>query len=131
MDRQRSLRAIVALNEMISDRLRVIGIDPALAETLRRGEEAVAELAAIPDTLDLKTADETILRSGYTNADDGRAKSGRKLGRWQNNIVGGRALSRSRECEATVILRLPLRGAWGGSVGVGRPRPALARRGCC
>jgi hypothetical protein len=51
MDRQRSLRAIVAVNELISDRLRVIGIDPALAETLRRGEEAVAELAAIPDTL--------------------------------------------------------------------------------
>jgi hypothetical protein len=52
------------VNALIWDRLRVIGIDPALAETLRRGEEAVAELAAIPDTLDLKTTDEAILRSG-------------------------------------------------------------------
>jgi hypothetical protein len=53
-----------SVNELIWDRLRVIRIDPALAETLRRGEEAVAELAAIPDTLDLKTADEAIVRSG-------------------------------------------------------------------
>jgi hypothetical protein len=45
LDRQRSLRALVAVNELIWDRLRVIRIDPALAETLRRGEAAVAELA--------------------------------------------------------------------------------------
>jgi hypothetical protein len=55
--------------------------------TQRRCEEAAAELAAIPDTLDLKTAGEAILRSEYTNGDDGRAKSGRKLRRWQSNTV--------------------------------------------
>ena len=81
LDRQRSLRALVAVNELIWDRLRVIGIDPALAETLRRGEAAAAELAAIPETLDLKTANEAILRFGINQCGRRGAKSGRKLGR--------------------------------------------------
>jgi hypothetical protein len=63
-------------------------IDPALAMTQRRCEEAAAGLAAIPDTLDVKPAGEVILRSEYTNGDDGLAKSGRKLRRWQSNTVG-------------------------------------------
>ena len=48
-----------------------MGIDPALAVTLRRGAEAAAELAAIPDTPDLKAADEAIVGSEHTNGNDG------------------------------------------------------------
>jgi hypothetical protein len=35
------------LHELVRERFRVTGINPALAEALRRGEEAAAELAAI------------------------------------------------------------------------------------
>jgi hypothetical protein len=48
-----------------------MGIDPALAETLRRGEEAAAELAAIPDTPELKVADEAIGRPESNKGGDG------------------------------------------------------------
>jgi len=47
-----------------------MGIDPALAVALRRGEEAAAELAGIPDTPDLTAADEAITTAHYCNADD-------------------------------------------------------------
>jgi hypothetical protein len=47
-----------------------MGIDPALAVTLRRGKGAAAELAAIPDSLDLKAADEAIVRAECGNGDD-------------------------------------------------------------
>ena len=68
--RRQSLRAWVTLCELIGERLRVMGIDPGLAVTLRRGEEAAAELAAIPDSPDLKAADEAIVTADYSNADD-------------------------------------------------------------
>jgi hypothetical protein len=55
-----------------------MGINPALAVALRRGEEAAAELAAIPDTPDLKAADEAIVRPEYTNGDD-RARQVRAI----------------------------------------------------
>jgi hypothetical protein len=48
-----------------------MGVDPTLAETLRRGEEAAAELAAIPDTPELERADEAIRRAKCSNSDDG------------------------------------------------------------
>jgi hypothetical protein len=47
-----------------------MGIDPGRAVALRREEEAAAELAAIPDSPDLKAADEAIVTAGYSNADD-------------------------------------------------------------
>jgi hypothetical protein len=47
-----------------------MGIDPALAVALRRGEEAAAELAAIPDTDELRAADEAIVRADHGNGDD-------------------------------------------------------------
>ena len=67
---RQSLRACVELHELIRERFRVMGIDPALAVALRRGEEAAAELAGIPDTPDLTAADEPITTAHYCNADD-------------------------------------------------------------
>jgi hypothetical protein len=49
--------------------------------TLRRGEEAAAELAAIPDTPDLKAADEAILRAECRNDDDGAQQVREKIAR--------------------------------------------------
>jgi hypothetical protein len=46
-----------------------MGIDPALAVALRRGEEAAAELAAIPDTPELCAADEAIVRPESSHRD--------------------------------------------------------------
>jgi hypothetical protein len=60
---RQSLRARVELHELIRERLRIMGIDPAIAVALRRCEEAGAELAAIPDTIELRAADEAIARS--------------------------------------------------------------------
>jgi hypothetical protein len=41
----------------------LMGIDPARAASLKRGEEAAAELAAIPDSEELRTADDAIARA--------------------------------------------------------------------
>jgi hypothetical protein len=70
-DHRRSLRARIEWCDLIRKRFRVMGIDPALAVTLRRGEEAAAELAAIPDTPDLKAADEAMVRPECSDGDDG------------------------------------------------------------
>jgi hypothetical protein len=59
------------LHEFNRERLRAVGIDPRLAVALQRGEEAAAELAAIPDTPELKAADEAIVRAGRGDRDDG------------------------------------------------------------
>jgi hypothetical protein len=66
-----------------------MGIDPALAVTRRRGAEAVAELAAIPDSPALKPADEAIARPDGSNGDDGRAGFRRKIGRMPEQYRGG------------------------------------------
>ena len=55
-DRRQVLRGSVVLRQFIRERLRVVGIDPALAKSLPRGDEAAAELAAIPDTPELRGA---------------------------------------------------------------------------
>jgi hypothetical protein len=68
---RRLLRAYVKLHQLIRQRLRVMGIDLALAESLRRGDEAAAELAAIPDTPELERADKAILRTKCSNSGDG------------------------------------------------------------
>jgi hypothetical protein len=47
-----------------------MGIDPALAVTLRRGEEAAAELAAVPDSPGLKAADEATVAADSSNEID-------------------------------------------------------------
>jgi hypothetical protein len=61
---------LLTLCGVIRERLREMGIEPELAVSLRRGEEAVAELGAIPDSADLKAADEAIVTAHYSNADD-------------------------------------------------------------
>jgi hypothetical protein len=50
-----------------------MGLDPALAVSLRWGEEAAAKLAAIPDSEALRTADEAFTHSNLD--DDGEASS--------------------------------------------------------
>ena len=76
-----TLRATVALHQFIRERLRVMGVDPALAETLRRGDEAAAELAAIPDTPELERADEAIFRTKGSNSGDGARQLKEKITR--------------------------------------------------
>ena len=55
-DHRQVLRGSVVLRQFIRERLRVLGINPALAKSLPRGDEAAAELAAIPDTPELRGA---------------------------------------------------------------------------
>ena len=80
-DRRQSLRTRVALHQPIRERLRVIGVDPALAESLRLGDEAAAELAVIPDTPELERADEAIVRANCSNGDDGAHHVREKIAR--------------------------------------------------
>src|SRR5260370_17402496 len=61
-DRQ-SLRTRTAICEFIRERFLLMGLDPALAVSLRWGEEAAAKLAAIPDSEALRTADEALTHS--------------------------------------------------------------------
>jgi hypothetical protein len=76
---RQSLRACFKLCDLIRERFRVMGIDPALAVALRRGEEAAAELAAIPDTPDLKAADEAIVRAETGDGSDAARKFWEKI----------------------------------------------------
>ena len=76
--RRQSLRNCVKWSNLIRERLCLIGIDPGLAVSLRRGEEAAAELAAIPDSVDLKADDEMILTSDYSNGNDAVTEFGAK-----------------------------------------------------
>jgi hypothetical protein len=57
---RRLLRARTAICEFIRERFLLMGLDPALAVSLRVGEEAAAKLAAIPDSEALRTADEAL-----------------------------------------------------------------------
>jgi hypothetical protein len=60
---RRFLRALVHICEVIRERFLLMGLDPALAVSLRKGEEAAAKLAAIPETEALRTADEALTHS--------------------------------------------------------------------
>jgi hypothetical protein len=53
-------RAIVEICEAIRERLSLMGLDPALADSLLRGEQEAAELAAIPGSEALRIADAAI-----------------------------------------------------------------------
>jgi len=63
---RQSLRTIAHCCDLIRGRFRLMGLDPALAEALKRGEEAAVELAAIPNTPELKAADDAIVCSART-----------------------------------------------------------------
>ena len=57
------LRASVHYCEFIRTVLSLMGSDPAQAKSLHIGEDAAAELAAIPDSEALRTADEALTHS--------------------------------------------------------------------
>jgi hypothetical protein len=64
---RKTRRAVVEICEAIRERLVLMGLDPALAVSLRRGQEAAAELAAIPDSEALRAADEAITRDDQSD----------------------------------------------------------------
>jgi hypothetical protein len=70
-DRRQSLRTYVKLYQSLREHLPAMAVDPSLAEVFRRGEEKVAELAAIPDTPELERADAAIVRTEFSNSDGG------------------------------------------------------------
>jgi hypothetical protein len=60
---RRELRFSVKISEFIRQRFLQMGLDPALAVSLQRGDESAAELAAIPDSEALEMADNEITRA--------------------------------------------------------------------
>jgi hypothetical protein len=63
-------RAIVEICKAIRERFLLMGLDPALAVSLQRGEKAAAELAEIPDSEALRAADEAITRGDEIDAEE-------------------------------------------------------------
>jgi len=94
------LRLLVKFYGLIRERLRAIGFDPDLAQTLR-DEEAAAELAAIPDTPDLKAADEAILRAEPR-------QPGRRVHRFEAEIARIAELYRSGEHQLDLATARPI-----------------------
>jgi hypothetical protein len=66
-----------------------MGIDPALSVTLRRCEGAATELAAIPDTPDLKAADEAIVRPECSHGTDRAHQVREKIARMAEEYRDG------------------------------------------
>ena len=62
--------ACVAICQLIRERFLLMGLDPALAVRLHIGEDAAAELAAIPDSEALRTADEAITHIDVDDRDE-------------------------------------------------------------
>ena len=58
--RRCSLRALVAVCDIVRQRLVAMRIDPELAVALRRGEEAAAESAGMPDTRELRASEAAV-----------------------------------------------------------------------
>ena len=86
---RKQLRACVAICQLIRVRFLLMGLDPALAVRLHIGEDAAAELAAIPDSEALRTADEAIT---HIDVDDRREAGSRfraEIQRMAANICEG------------------------------------------
>ena len=66
-----------------------MGLDPALAVMLRVGEEAAAELAAIPDSDALRTTDEAITRTHQENNSEAGASFEAKIERLAEHYLDG------------------------------------------
>ena len=66
---RKQLRTRVTVCNLIRERFLSVRLDPALAAGLRLGDEAAAELAAIPDSDALRTADEAITRTRESNSE--------------------------------------------------------------
>ena len=71
---RQSLRVCTEISELIRERFLLMGLDPALAVSLQRGEEAAAKLAAIPDTEALRSADLAITRSHLNDCGAARSR---------------------------------------------------------
>jgi len=59
------LRMLTGICEFTRKTLFLMGLDPAQTSGLQSGEKAAAELAAIPDTEALRSADEAITQSNH------------------------------------------------------------------
>jgi hypothetical protein len=64
-------------------------LDPALAVSLQSGEEAAAEVAAIPDTEPLRSADEAITRRHPNDGDEVRSRVEAQIQRIAANMCEG------------------------------------------
>ena len=85
---RQTLRMRATIYEFIRERFLLMGLDPALAVSLHIGEDAAAELAAIPDSEALRTADEALTHS---DLDDCRREEANgvmaKIQRMADNIA--------------------------------------------
>jgi hypothetical protein len=66
-----------------------MGIDPAIAVSLQPDEEAAAELAEIPDTFELRAADEAIARSERSDRTEPAHQAREKIGRMAERYRDG------------------------------------------
>jgi hypothetical protein len=102
----------------------------ALAVTLRRGEAAAAELAAIPDTPELKVAHDAIVRPECSNWDNGARRARAKIVRMAEQYLRGQhrldlANASPAELLAFCVAAEMVRGTSGSRLG-----PGLALREC-
>jgi hypothetical protein len=65
-----SLRALVAVCDIVRERLVAMRIDPELAVALRRCEEAAAEPAGMPDTRELRASEAAVTGPNSSGARD-------------------------------------------------------------
>jgi len=86
---RQDLRAMVLTCELIRERFLLMGLDPALAVSLQHGEEAAAELAAIPDTEPLRSADEAITHKHSNDCGEVRSKVEAQIQRIAANMCEG------------------------------------------
>jgi len=68
--RRCSLRALVAVCDIVRERLVAMRIDPELAVALRRGEKAAAETAGMPDTQELRASEAAVTGPNASGAGD-------------------------------------------------------------
>ena len=68
--RRCSLRALVVVCDIVRERLVAMSIDPELAVALRRGEEAAAETAGMPDTRELRASEAAVTGPNFSGAGD-------------------------------------------------------------
>ena len=86
---RKALRALVWTCETIRKGLLLMGLDPAFAESLQHGEDAAAELAAIPDSEALRMADEAITRTDLADRSESRSRVEAKIERMAENFCDG------------------------------------------
>jgi hypothetical protein len=84
---RQTLRMRAKMYEFIRERFLLMGLDPALAVRLRDGEEAAAELAAIPDSEALRTADKALTHSDLDDCREVANSVRAQIQRMANNIA--------------------------------------------